>query len=81
MPECPYFQTYESGKMDASPACGFDITKAVLWGGELVCKTVDPVGTSLCAKVDAGGMQVSPAALVASVAGWWLLWSLFKGGR
>lgn len=81
MADCPYFQTYESGQMDSSPACSFDITKAVFWGGELVCKTVDPGGTSLCAKTVVAGVAISPASLVASIAGWWLIWSLFKGGR
>jgi len=82
MTDCGYFKTYESGQSDKAPECKWDITKVVLGGGEILCKTVDPAGTSLCTKLDVGGMQVSPAALAASVAAWWLLWRLFsKGGR
>jgi hypothetical protein len=76
--QCPMFQQYESGQVDQSPGCRFSPAKMVLWGGELVCRTVDPAGTSLCKTIDLGPTMgsVSPAAVLVSLAGWWLVWSL-----
>ena len=81
MAECGYFQTYESGQADQAPGCRYDLTKAVLWGGEMVCKTIDPAGSSLCTKMDVAGTQVSPMVVAVSVAGWWLLWRILDTGK
>jgi len=80
---CPVFQSYDGGAVDKTAGCSLSPTSIVFWGGELLCKAIDPAGASICKTVSAGDSlgQISPANVIASMAGWWLLWRLFKGGR